>query len=87
MHNDASYRTKLIPILVEDVPMLPAWCQGFTPIDCRDMSERAKMEMIQMIDNFESMLIVLLFFINYGATQFAGMLKYKIACFTRYIHT
>ena len=55
MHADASYGTKLIPILVEDVPVLPTWCSGYTPIDCRDMSDQAKMDVVQMIDKFESM--------------------------------
>ena len=55
MHADASYQTKLIPILVEAIPEVPAWCRDHTPINCKDMSERAKMEMIQTIDNFESM--------------------------------
>lgn len=55
MHGDALYHTKLIPILVEDLPVLPAWCSGYTPIDCRDMSEQAKLNMVRMLDNFESM--------------------------------
>jgi len=53
MHADASYQTKLISILVEEIPELPAWCRDHTPINCKNMSEGAKMEMIQTIDNFE----------------------------------
>ena len=54
MHADASYQTRLIPLLVESVDVLPAWCCGYAPIDCRDMSERSLVEVVQKIDYLES---------------------------------
>ncbi|XP_065058675.1 uncharacterized protein LOC135686383 isoform X2 [Rhopilema esculentum] len=55
LHSDPAYSTKLIPILVEPVERLPVWCSNYTPIDCKNMSDRALMEIIQKLHLFEKL--------------------------------
>jgi len=53
LHSDFAYSTKLIPLLVETTQVLPAWCRNYTPIDCREMSDRDLKNFIRKIDVFK----------------------------------
>ena len=50
IHSDPSYNTKLLPLLVDDVDPLPVWCRGYTPIDCRKISNNSMMKVLTKID-------------------------------------
>lgn len=50
MHADPSYETKLLPLLVEDVEALPIWCRGYTPIDCRNISDYSMMKVLEKVN-------------------------------------
>ena len=53
LHSDFAYSTKLIPLLVKTTQVLPAWCRNYTPIDCREMSDRDLKNFIRKIDVFK----------------------------------
>ena len=53
LHSDFAYNTKLIPLLVETTKDLPSWCRNYTPIDCREMSDKDLKNFIRKIDVFK----------------------------------